>query len=228
MIKSKSTPKLTTRQKGRREPKQQRQLTSNAKTTTTLSRNVATKSQLHHPSTSSQQQSSLKSSQITIQQVRSFSLNLSSVSGNSNNKLVNDAPQRPATPTTATTTTTTTTPTLRQPAKAPLLITAGAANRILDLCSSQDPPAKGIRLGVRTRGCSGLSYTMNFAIGPLSRIEEQIAIPNTDIKVFIDNKALLYVIGTTMDWTETDVSTEFTFTNPNSKGSCGCGESFTV
>lgn len=52
--------------------------------------------------------------------------------------------------------------------------------------------------------------------------------PDTNLQLFVDAKALLHVIGTTMDYVESDVKSEFTFHNPNSKGSCGCGESFTV
>ncbi len=68
---------------------------------------------------------------------------------------------------------------------------------------------------------------MNFAAEP-AKLDEIVSIPNTDVRLFIDSKALLHVIGTTMDYVESDVASEFTFNNPNSKGSCGCGESFTV
>lgn len=157
---------------------------------------------------------------LISQSTRSFALNLTTV-----NSATTTAPPAPPVATEAPKAASTRPrPTL----KSPLTITPSAQNRVIEICSSQDPPAKGIRLGVRTRGCSGLSYTMNFTDGPLSKLEEQVLIPNTDIKIYIDNKALLYVIGTTMDWSETDVAAEFTFNNPNSKGSCGCGESFTV
>lgn len=110
--------------------------------------------------------------------------------------------------------------------KSVLAVTPGAADRVKMLCESND--AKGLRLGLRTRGCNGLSYTMNFADAPKNKLEETIQLPDSDIKIYIDNKALLYLVGTTMDWVETDVAAEFTFNNPNSKGSCGCGESFNV
>jgi iron-sulfur cluster assembly protein len=164
---------------------------------------------------------------------RHFALNLSTVhsSGKTDGQKLNlDESKSPPPPPTLDQTPPRSTPkakSLFEP-KSPLTITESAQKRVKEICNSQDPPAKGIRLGVRTRGCSGLSYTMNFSDAPKSRIEEKIKIPNSDIQIFIDDKALLYLIGTTMDWSETDVAAEFTFNNPNSKGSCGCGESFTV
>lgn len=112
--------------------------------------------------------------------------------------------------------------------KAVVSITPSAATRIKYLCGSHEPePARAIRLGVRTRGCNGMSYTMNFAEAP-AKLDEVVAIPDSDVQLFIDSKALMHVIGTTMDFVEDDVAAEFVFNNPNSKGSCGCGESFTV
>jgi iron-sulfur cluster assembly accessory protein len=111
--------------------------------------------------------------------------------------------------------------------KDPLLITPNAAVRINELLSGDSAPADpiGIRLGVKRRGCNGLSYTLNYA----TEIPKgDIAMEAHGVKVFIEPMALFSIVGTTMDWEETELASEFTFSNPNSKGECGCGESFNV
>lgn len=114
----------------------------------------------------------------------------------------------------------------------PIVVTDAAANRLRELLSqnnSQDAAPIGIRLGTKKRGCNGLSYTLNYVQKDDDAKNNQEAVTtNNGIKVFIEPMALLNVIGTTMDWEETELSSEFTFTNPNSKGECGCGESFNV
>lgn len=128
----------------------------------------------------------------------------------------------------------------------PLTITPTAAARIHFLISqhnlnnpgSPDGPAIGIRLGTKKRGCNGLSYTLNYAyenhLQNHPRDEAMtINLPSPDmegngLKVFVEPMALMNVIGTEMDYLDTVMTSEFTFTNPNSKGECGCGESFNV
>eukprot|EP00937_MAST-01D_sp_MAST-1D-sp2_P005450 g5450.t1 len=99
------------------------------------------------------------------------------------------------------------------------LRTEDAAARIRDLIDSKEG-AMGVRLGVRTRGCNGLSYTLNYAFddetGKLDEVVEAHG-----VRIVIDGKALFHVIGTTMDWEETALSAEFVFDNPNAKGMCG-------
>ncbi|ETV98689.1 hypothetical protein, variant [Aphanomyces invadans] len=113
---------------------------------------------------------------------------------------------------------------LRREIPAAIKLTDEAAARIKELMANQ-PDAIGIRLGVRTRGCSGLSYTMNYATEK-QKLDEEVS--DKGVKVFIESKALFHVVGTTMDYKITPVSAEFTFENPNAKGTCGCGESFNV
>ena len=81
---------------------------------------------------------------------------------------------------------------------------------------------------MRRRGCNGYSYVMNYAKEgeTVSRLDE--VIEEKDVKVIVDSKALMFLIGTEMDFVDNEIKSEFVFNNPNSKGECGCGESFTV
>lgn len=110
--------------------------------------------------------------------------------------------------------------------KDPIIVTERAADRIKELLHGENAKgAIGIRLGVKRRGCNGLSYTLNYAF---EKPEKDIPMEAHGVKVFIEPMALFNVVGTTMDWEENELTSEFTFHNPNSKGECGCGESFTV
>jgi iron-sulfur cluster assembly 1 len=108
--------------------------------------------------------------------------------------------------------------------KDPIQLTERAAARIQELLQGQ-PNAVGIRLGTKRRGCNGLSYTLNYATEQQAK---DVPVQAHGVTVYIEPMALFNVIGTTMDWEETELTSEFTFHNPNSKGSCGCGESFNV
>jgi iron-sulfur cluster assembly accessory protein len=115
--------------------------------------------------------------------------------------------------------------------KKPIILTDAAAARIQNLLqgpSAQAAGAVGLRLGVKRRGCNGLSYTLNYATPETVATGKDITMESHNIKVYIEPMALFNVVGTVMDWTETELSSEFTFQNPNSKGECGCGESFNV
>lgn len=104
--------------------------------------------------------------------------------------------------------------------------TERAADRIKEILNGGNAAgALGIRLGVKRRGCNGLSYTLNYAF---EKPEKDLEMESHGVTVFIEPMALFSVVGTVMDWEETELSSEFTFNNPNSKGECGCGESFTV
>mmetsp|Transcript_28183 Transcript_28183/g.43380 ORF Transcript_28183/g.43380 Transcript_28183/m.43380 type:complete len:183 (+) Transcript_28183:16-564(+) len=108
----------------------------------------------------------------------------------------------------------------------PLILTENAATRIKELLEGENGNgAIGIRLGVKRRGCNGLSYTLNYAF---EEPEKDEVVEAHGVKVFVEPMALFSVVGTVMDWEETEMSSEFTFNNPNSKGQCGCGESFNV
>lgn len=84
---------------------------------------------------------------------------------------------------------------------------------------------EGIRLGVRTNGCSGLSYVFEF----VDEIDDDdVVFETSDVKLFIDPKSLLYLDGTELDFVKEGLNEGFQFNNPNAKGACGCGESFNV
>ena len=111
-------------------------------------------------------------------------------------------------------------------AKLPALqITETAAERVKALLTARGKPSLGIRISIRTKGCNGLSYTLEYA-------DEQQAldeiVEEKGIKVLIDPKALLFLLGTEMDFVQDQLQSGFVFKNPNEKGRCGCGESFHV
>ena len=85
----------------------------------------------------------------------------------------------------------------------------------------------GVRIGVRRRGCNGYSYLMSYAeqkeVGKLDELIEE-----KDVRVIVESKALMFLLGTEMDYVDNEIKAEFVFNNPNSKGTCGCGESFHV
>jgi iron-sulfur cluster assembly protein len=104
-------------------------------------------------------------------------------------------------------------------------VTPAAARRIKYLIETQGPDAEGVRVGVRTAGCSGLAYTIDFA----REIQAGDEVVDADgVKVVVDPKAVMHLLGTEMDFVEDKLGASFVFRNPNEKGRCGCGESFHV
>jgi len=105
-----------------------------------------------------------------------------------------------------------------------MALTDAAAGRLRSLYA-KGQEGKLLRIGVGTKGCSGLSYQMSWVEAP-GPGDETVA--DKGVTVLVDRKASLFLIGTVMDYEVKDLSSGFTFTNPNEKGRCGCGESFHV
>ncbi len=110
------------------------------------------------------------------------------------------------------------------PTRAAITLTPTALNRVKDLMS-KNPQMSGLRVGVKQRGCNGLSYTLEYA-KEKQKFDE--VVEQNGVKIFIDAKAQLSLLGTEMDYVTGELSSEFVFHNPNIKGTCGCGESFQV
>ena len=100
-----------------------------------------------------------------------------------------------------------------------------AANRIKEIMSKADNTAIGVRVGVKSGGCAGMSYMMEYA--KEAKRNEEI-IEDKGVKVFIDANAVMYLLGTEMDYKTDKFSSQFVFKNPNETERCGCGESFKV
>ena len=116
------------------------------------------------------------------------------------------------------------------PSRAPrraqaMTLTDAAAERVKALLAKRGKPSAGIKIGVRTKGCSGLSYTLEYA-DEKGKFDE--VVETKGVTVIIDPKATLFILGTEMDYVEDKLQAGFVFKNPNEKGRCGCGESFHV
>lgn len=108
---------------------------------------------------------------------------------------------------------------------AALNLTPSAEARIADLMARAPEGAVGVKLSTPRRGCSGLAYSVDY-VTEAKAFDEKIDTPGGTL--FVDGGSILYLIGSTMDWVEDDFTAGFVFQNPNAKGACGCGESFTV
>ena len=112
-----------------------------------------------------------------------------------------------------------------RPRPAALNLTPSAEARIDDLMARAPEGAIGVKLSTPRRGCSGLAYSVDY-VTEAKAFDEKIDTPGGTL--FVDGGSILYLIGSTMDWVEDDFTAGFVFQNPNAKGACGCGESFTV
>jgi len=106
-----------------------------------------------------------------------------------------------------------------------MTITDSAAQRVRAMLDGRGKPSTGVRVGVRTAGCSGLSYTLEFA-DDVNEFDE--VVQDKGVTVFVDPKATMFLVGTEMDFVENDLESGFVFHNPNERARCGCGESFHV
>lgn len=106
-----------------------------------------------------------------------------------------------------------------------LSLTDAAAARVKDLMARSDKPVLGLRIGVKTRGCSGMSYTVEYVTEekPFEDVVE-----DKGVRLYIDPMALMFIIGSEMDYQDDKMQSGFVFNNPNATAHCGCGESFSV
>src|SRR5690606_10449193 len=107
----------------------------------------------------------------------------------------------------------------------PIRITDAAAQRINEIVAKAAKPVLGVRVGVSNKGCSGKSYLVEYAE---EKRKFEDVVEHNGAKVFIDPKAVMYLLGSELDYQESKMESGFVFNNPNEKGRCGCGESFSV
>jgi iron-sulfur cluster assembly protein len=106
-----------------------------------------------------------------------------------------------------------------------MTLTDAAALQVKKLIQVSDTPVAGLRVGVSTKGCSGLSYIFEYA-EEKKKLEEEVE--DKGVKIFIDPAAIMFIMGSEMDYKEDRLQSGFVFNNPNAKNVCGCGESFSV
>ena len=113
----------------------------------------------------------------------------------------------------------------RRPRPKAVSLTDAAAERVREIMAKADKPAVGIRVGVKNGGCAGQEYTFAYAesIEPLDEVVE-----DKGVTILIDPKAVLYLIGSEIDYETTKLASKFVFRNPNQTDACGCGESVTI
>jgi iron-sulfur cluster assembly protein len=108
---------------------------------------------------------------------------------------------------------------------AAVVLTSAAEARVAALMAKAPDGTVGVKLSTPRRGCSGLAYSVDY-VSEAHPFDEKIETPGGVF--YIDGASVLYLVGSTMDWQEDDFAAGFVFANPNAKGACGCGESFTV
>ena len=117
------------------------------------------------------------------------------------------------------------TPRPRRPRPKVVTLTPAAAARVKEIMDRADKPYAGLRVGVKNGGCAGSEYIFEYAAekGPIDEVVE-----DQGVTILIDPKAVLFLIGTTIDYETTKLSSKFVFNNPNETDACGCGESVTI
>ncbi len=106
-----------------------------------------------------------------------------------------------------------------------ITLTDAAATRVKALMAKADKPVMGLRVGIKSRGCSGLMYAVEYAED--QRDYEEV-VEDKGVRIFVDPAATMFIIGSEMDYKEEKFESGFVFNNPNEKGRCGCGESFHI
>lgn len=114
---------------------------------------------------------------------------------------------------------------MARPLPKALTLTDAAAERVRELMARSEKPIIGLRVGVKTRGCSGMSYFVEYA-EEKKKFEE--VVEDKGVTILIDPAATMFLIGSEMDYADDKFQSGFTFKNPNEKARCGCGESFSV
>ncbi|MCP5412582.1 MAG: iron-sulfur cluster assembly accessory protein [Alphaproteobacteria bacterium] len=107
----------------------------------------------------------------------------------------------------------------------PVRLSEAAATRVREIMSGAEGKYQGVRVGVKNGGCAGMSYTMDYAED--ARPFEEV-VEDQGVKIFIDPKAILFLIGTELDFVQEKLGARFVFNNPNQTSACGCGESVQI
>lgn len=113
----------------------------------------------------------------------------------------------------------------RRPRPQVMRITDAAAQRVREIIENSEKPIVGVRVGVKNAGCAGMSYTMDFA-EDVGRFDE--VVDDKGVKILVDPKAVMFLLGTEMDYRIEKMSAGFVFNNPNQTSACGCGESVAI
>ena len=108
---------------------------------------------------------------------------------------------------------------------APITVTDAATNRARQLIQQADRPVLGIRIGIETKGCSGFAYKVEYA-DEQRKFED--VVERDGVRFYVDPMAVMYLLGSELDYKEGKMESGFVFTNPNETGRCGCGESFST
>jgi iron-sulfur cluster assembly protein len=113
----------------------------------------------------------------------------------------------------------------RRPRPQVVSLTDAAAERVREIMAKADQPYAGLRVGIKNGGCAGQEYVMEYAreIAPLDEV-----VDDKGVKVLIEPKAVLFLLGTVIDYETTKLASKFVFRNPNETDACGCGESVTI